>query len=82
MNDGIDLSEVVRVLELLSPDVTYESTVRLWSEDPDAARELIYLTPDTVSLPYNSQALLLKRLRSQFFTLTAMQRAELSSASL
>lgn len=51
----------------------------VWKLDPEQGRKMIYLTPDTVELPYNSQTELLSRLRFQFFTLTAMQKGYLSS---
>lgn len=59
---------------------TYENVVELWKTDKETAQDLVFLTPDTVSLPYTSKELLLKRLRFQFHTLTAMQRGHLSDA--
>lgn len=57
---------------------TYEDALQLWKDDPEAGRKLLYL--NQADLPYNSQKVLLTRLRFQFHTLTAMQRGELADA--
>lgn len=57
---------------------TFEDMLQLWKDDKEAATDLLYLSPDTVQLPYTSQQVLLTRLRFQFYTLTAMQKGMLS----
>lgn len=53
---------------------TYEEVTGKTKEE---ASKLLQLSPDTVKLPYNSQALLLERLQYQYHWLSLSQRGEL-----